>query len=121
MAVAKELKLGSMGLPISTDILESLFGIGKRLGVGQTKDANWIAFRLPTFCGMLTQEDSGELAGRTGENDPLQSPGGQPGDFVQRQCDDQNIARSEKGWLVGDAGGTQWPIAVSNRAYQLAR
>jgi hypothetical protein len=57
LAVARELKLGSMGLPISTDILESLFGIGKRLGVGQTKDANWIALRLPTFCGTLTQED----------------------------------------------------------------
>jgi hypothetical protein len=57
LALAKDLKLGTVGLPISTDILESLFGIGKRLGVGQTKDANWIALRLPTFCATLTQED----------------------------------------------------------------
>ena len=44
-------------MPISADILESLFGLGKRLGVGQTKDANRIASRLPAFCGTLTQDD----------------------------------------------------------------
>jgi hypothetical protein len=58
LAIAAELKLNPIGLPISTDILESLFGIGKRLGVGQTKDANRIASRLPAFCGTLTQDDA---------------------------------------------------------------
>lgn len=58
LAIASALELGTVGLPISTDILESLFGIGKRLGVGQTKDANWIALRLPCFCGTLSRDDS---------------------------------------------------------------
>lgn len=57
LTVARALHLSSVGLPISTDILESLFGIGKRLGVGQTKDANWIALRLPSYCGTLTRYD----------------------------------------------------------------
>ena len=52
------LNLGSVGLPISTDALESLFGIGKWLGVGQTKDATRIALRLPCFCGTLSRDDS---------------------------------------------------------------
>jgi hypothetical protein len=58
LAIASTLNLDSAGLPISTDILESLFGIGKRLGVGQTKDATRIALRLPCFCGTLSRDDS---------------------------------------------------------------
>ena len=58
LAIASALNLGSVGLPISTDALESLFGIGKRLGVGQTKDATRIALRLPCFCGTLSRDDS---------------------------------------------------------------
>jgi hypothetical protein len=61
LAIASTLNLNSVGLPISTDVLESLFGIGKRLGVGQTKDATWIALRLPCFCGTLSRDDSARV------------------------------------------------------------
>lgn len=51
LAVAAKFKLGDTGLPISTDPIESLFGVGKRLGAGQIKDAERIALRIPVFCG----------------------------------------------------------------------
>ena len=57
LAIATTLKMGSTGLPISTDSLESLYGVGKRLGTGQTKDADRIASRLPAFCGTLSLDD----------------------------------------------------------------
>jgi hypothetical protein len=51
LAVAAKLQLENTGLPISTDPIESLFGVGKRLGIGQMKDAERIALRIPVFCG----------------------------------------------------------------------
>lgn len=57
LAIADTLKLGRTGLPISTDVLESSFGIGKRFGTGQMKDANRIASRLPALCGSFTKQD----------------------------------------------------------------
>ena len=40
------------------DVLESLFGVGKRLGTGQMKDAGRIASRLPAFCGSFSAIDA---------------------------------------------------------------
>ncbi len=45
-------------MPISSDPLESLFGVAKRHGTGDTKDANRIAARLPALCGQVTKEDA---------------------------------------------------------------
>ncbi len=45
-------------MPISTDVLESLFGVGKRFGTGQIKDADRIASRLPAFCGTIDHRDA---------------------------------------------------------------
>jgi hypothetical protein len=47
--IAKTLGLDQVGMPISSDTIESLFGGGKHHGVGQTQDAARIALRLPAF------------------------------------------------------------------------
>lgn len=62
LRAAKELKVLPTGLPISSDALESLFGVGKRLGAGQVKDANRIAARLPAFCGTFTRNDAEKVS-----------------------------------------------------------
>jgi hypothetical protein len=58
LAIARALGLQTMGLPISSDGIESLFGVGKHLGTGQIKDANRIALRIPALCGELTRADA---------------------------------------------------------------
>lgn len=50
------------GLPTSTDVLESLFGRGKKRGVGSTVDATRIALRLPTLTGYFSKEDAIEVS-----------------------------------------------------------
>ncbi len=56
--VAETLGLAETGLPISSDPIESLFGVAKRQGIGETKDANRIAAHLPALCGPLTEHDA---------------------------------------------------------------
>ena len=58
LSIAIKLGLGKIGMPISSDCIESLFGVAKHHGTGEIKDANGIALRLPTFCGELTPEDA---------------------------------------------------------------
>ncbi len=58
LSISSSLKLGGTGMPISTDVLESLFGVGKRFGTGQIKDADRIASRLPAFCGTIDHRDA---------------------------------------------------------------
>ena len=58
---AKTLGLDQVGLPISSDTIESLFGVAKRHGVGQTQDAARIALRLPAFCGAPTRDEAQEV------------------------------------------------------------
>ena len=52
-----------MGVPISSDAIESLFGVGKRHGVGETPDVARIARRLPAFCGTPTREEAEQVLG----------------------------------------------------------
>ena len=52
LETAKTLGLDHVGLPISSDAIESLFGVAKQHGVGETQDAARIALRLPAFCGV---------------------------------------------------------------------
>src|SRR5712692_5877802 len=47
--------------PISSDAIESLFGVAKRHGVGETQDADRIALRLPAFCGVPTREEAAQV------------------------------------------------------------
>jgi hypothetical protein len=58
---ATPLGLDQVGLPISSDAIESLFGVAKRHGVGETQDADRIALRLPAFCGVPTREEAEQV------------------------------------------------------------
>jgi hypothetical protein len=58
LGIATTLGLAPVGVPISSDAIESLFGVGKRHGVGETLDAARIALRLPALCGRPTREEA---------------------------------------------------------------
>ncbi len=58
LTIAPTLGLNEMGLPISSDSIESLFGVAKHHGTGEIKDANRIALRIPALCGELTRQDA---------------------------------------------------------------
>ena len=63
LETAKILGLDHVGLPISSDTIESLFGVAKHHGVGQTQDAARIARRLPALCGTPTREEAEQVLG----------------------------------------------------------
>lgn len=58
LSIAQKLGLEKVGIPISSDTIESLFGTAKQHGTGEVKDANRIALRIPTLCGKLTRQDA---------------------------------------------------------------
>jgi hypothetical protein len=58
---ANTLGLDHIGVPISSDTIESLFGVAKHHGVGQTQDAARIALRLPALCGSPTREEAQQV------------------------------------------------------------
>jgi hypothetical protein len=58
LQTATTLGLDDIGLPISSDPIESLFGLAKQHGVGEIKDAHRIALRLPAWCGTPTREEA---------------------------------------------------------------
>ncbi len=61
LETATTLGLDHIGLPISSDAIESLFGIAKRHGVGETPDTNRMALRLPALCGVPTREEAEQV------------------------------------------------------------
>lgn len=61
LATAKRLGLDEVGLPISSDPIESLFGLAKQHGAGPIKDANRMALRMPAFCGLPTQAEAQQV------------------------------------------------------------
>jgi hypothetical protein len=61
LETATTLGLDHVGLPISSDAIESLFGVAKHHGVGETQDAHRIALRLPAFCGVPTREEAEQV------------------------------------------------------------
>src|SRR3989454_6456348 len=63
LGIATTLGLTQVGVPISSDSIESLFGVGKRHGVGETPDAARIALRLTAFCGMPTRQEAEQILG----------------------------------------------------------
>jgi hypothetical protein len=61
LETATSLGLDKVGLPISSDPIESLFGLTKQHGAGPIKDANRMALRIPALCGVPTLEESGQV------------------------------------------------------------
>jgi hypothetical protein len=61
LETATTLGLAHVGLPISSDTIESLFGVAKQHGVGETQDAARIALRLPALCGLPTREEAEQV------------------------------------------------------------
>ena len=61
LRIAEVLGVAEIGLPVSSDCVESLFGVGKRHGTGDVNDAHRIAKRLPALCGTLTQDDAQQV------------------------------------------------------------
>lgn len=58
LMLAENIGLDKIGMPISSDNIESLFGVAKQHGTGEIKDANRIALRIPAMCGVLTTKDA---------------------------------------------------------------
>jgi hypothetical protein len=58
---AQRLGLGHVGLPISSDSIESRFGVAKHHGVGHPQDAAQLALRLPALCGVPTREEAAQV------------------------------------------------------------
>ena len=58
LETARELGLERQGLPISSDPIESLFGVVKQRSQGPMKDADRLALYLPAFCGPLSPDDA---------------------------------------------------------------
>jgi hypothetical protein len=63
LKTAETFGLARVGLPISSDAIESLFGVAKRHGVGQTQDAARMALRLPALCGTPTRDEAEQVLG----------------------------------------------------------
>lgn len=57
LKVADVLGLGESGMPITSDNIESVFGVSKRHGTGENKDANRIGLLIPALTGKITRED----------------------------------------------------------------
>ena len=58
---ATTLGLDEVGLPISSDEIESLFGVAKQHGAGEIKDADRLALRLPALCGAPSREEAEQV------------------------------------------------------------
>jgi hypothetical protein len=61
LETAKQLGLDEVGLPISSDPIESLFGLSQQHGGGPLKDANRMALRIPALCGVPTLEEAQQV------------------------------------------------------------
>jgi len=72
LKIAETLVIEPSGLPITSDQIESLYGVAKRHGVGETQDVNRIAARLPALCGKVTEEDARHVLGvRVAQQDQI--------------------------------------------------
>jgi len=63
LETATTLGLEKIGLPISSDQIESLFGLAKQHGTGEIRDADRIALRLPALCGIPSRAEAEQVLG----------------------------------------------------------
>lgn len=84
LAAARTLGLQTVGLPISSDSIESLFGVAKHLGSGEITDANRIALRIPALCQELTRADAEQVLQIT-VNEQHETVGSLPSLIKQRR------------------------------------
>lgn len=61
LETATRLGLDDVGLPVSSDQIESLFGLAKHHGAGEIKDADRIALRLPALCGAPSRAEAEQV------------------------------------------------------------
>ena len=61
LGMATALGVDAVGLPISSDLIESLFGVAKQQSQGPIKDADRLAVYLPAFCGQVSQADTARV------------------------------------------------------------
>ena len=84
LAIAYTLGLEGVGLPISSDSIESLFGVAKHHGTGEIKDANRIAMRIPALCAVPTRQEAENVL-RISVKEQQQSVGSLPSLTRQRR------------------------------------
>ncbi len=58
LEIAIKLGLDEVGMTISSDQIESVFGLSKQHGAGEIKDAGRIAIRIPALCGTPTKAEA---------------------------------------------------------------
>ncbi len=73
LEIADQLDLREVGLPVTTDPLESFFGLSKQHGTGDIKDAKRIAMRLPAMSGEPTLEEARQVLPHPGQIETLAS------------------------------------------------
>ena len=61
LEIATTLGLADIGMPISSDAIESLFGLAKQHGTGEIKDADRMALRLPALCGSPSRTEAQQV------------------------------------------------------------
>lgn len=58
LVIAAKLGVGDSGLPVTSDPIESLFGVSKSHGTGERQSVYRMATRLPALTGVVTREES---------------------------------------------------------------
>jgi len=61
LETAESLGLAEIGMPVSSDPIESLFGLAKHHGTGEIRDADRIALRIPALCGIPTRAEAEQV------------------------------------------------------------
>jgi hypothetical protein len=65
LAIADRLGVGNTGLPVTSDPLESLYGLWKSHGTGERQNIYRMATRLPALTGQITKEEAEMVASVT--------------------------------------------------------
>lgn len=117
LRVAAHLGLAPNELPISSDIIESLFGVAKRQGSAEVKDADRIALRIPALCGILTKDDARRVL-EVSVQEQQQVVGGAA---VFAQTTSRSAPKSGVSWEASIAGGCQTAYRADSRVQKAVK